>query len=56
MRRAAVVLRAGPGIRIDLHDGKVFAVTIDDPDNPARLLNAEASRLAAAGRVPGNTE
>ena len=45
MKRAAVVLRAGPGIRLDLHDGKVFAVTIDEPDVPARLLNAEASRL-----------
>ena len=45
MKRAAVVLRAGPGIRLDLHDGKVFVVTIDDPDTPARLLNAEASRL-----------
>ena len=44
MNRAAVVLRAGPGIRLDLHDGKVFVVTIDDPDIPARLLNAEASR------------
>lgn len=43
--RAAVVLRAGPGIRLDLHDGKVFVVTIDNPDKPARLLNAEASRL-----------
>ncbi|MCY4369251.1 MAG: hypothetical protein OXF41_07470 [bacterium] len=46
MKRAAVVLRAG----------KVFAVTIDDPDNPARLLNAEASRLAASGCVPENAE
>ena len=45
MKRAAVVLRAGPGIRLDLHDGKVFVVTIDNPDIPARLLNAEASRL-----------
>nr|MDE0501427.1 DUF1648 domain-containing protein [bacterium] len=47
MRRAAVVLRAGPGIRLDLRDGKVFAVTIDDPDDPVRLLNAEVSRLEA---------
>ena len=47
MRRAAVVLRAGPGIRLDLRDGKVFAVTIDDPDQPVRLLNAEVSRLGA---------
>ncbi len=45
MKRAAVVLRAGPGLRLDLHDGKVFVVTIDDPDIPAQLLNAEASRL-----------
>ena len=45
MNRAAVVLRAGPGLRLDLHDGKVFVVTIDDPDTPARLLNAEATRL-----------
>ena len=45
LKRAAVVLRAGPGIRVDLHDGKVLAVTIDDPDQPARLLNAEVSRL-----------
>lgn len=48
MKRAAVVLRAGPGIRLDLHDGKVFVVTINDPDNPARLLNAEVLRLATA--------
>lgn len=44
MNRAAVVLRAGPGLRLDLHDGKVFVVTIDNPDIPARLLNAEAAR------------
>ena len=50
MKRAAVVLRAGPGLRLDLHDGKVFAVTIDDPDLPARLLNAEVSRRG--GRRP----
>ena len=45
MKRAAVVLRAGPGIRVDLYDGKIFAVTIDDPESPAQLLNAEVSRL-----------
>ena len=50
MKRAAVVLRAGPGLRLDLHDGKVFAVTIDYPDLPARLLNAEVSRRG--GRRP----
>lgn len=46
MKRAAVVLRAGPGLRIDLRDGKVFAVTVDDPHAPARLLNAEIARRA----------
>ncbi len=56
MRRAAVVLREGPGIRLDLHDGKVFAVTVDHPDTPVRLLNAEIERLAAAGaRAPGGS-
>ena len=45
MNRAAVVLRAGPGIRLDLHDGKVFVVTIDNPETPAQLLNAETFRL-----------
>ena len=43
-----MVLRAGPGIRLDLRNGKVFAVTIDDPDDPVRLLNAEIARLARA--------
>ena len=56
MKRAAVVLRAGPGIRLDLNDGKVFVVTIDDPDSPARLLNAEASRLTSAEHALSNPE
>ena len=42
---AAVVLRADASLRLDLHDRKVFVVTIDNPDTPARLLNAEASRF-----------
>jgi len=46
VKRAAVVLRAGPGLRLDLHGGKVFVVTIDDPETPAALLNAETQRLA----------
>ncbi len=44
MRQAAVVLRAGPGIRVDLTDGRVFAVTIDEPDTGVALLNAELAR------------
>ena len=46
MSRAAVVLRAGPGLRVDLADGKVFAVTIDQPAEAAALLNAEIRRSA----------
>ncbi len=44
MKRAAVVLRAGPGIRLDLLDGKVFVVTVDNPHDGVALLNAEAQR------------
>lgn len=47
MRQAAVVLRAGPGIRVDLADGRVFVVTVDDPETGVALLNAEVARLAA---------
>jgi len=45
MRQAAVVLRAGPGIRVDLADGRVFVVTVDDPETGVALLNAEIARL-----------
>lgn len=44
MKQAAVVHRAGPGIRLDLVDGKVFVVTVDNPEQPVALLNAEARR------------
>lgn len=47
LRRAAVVLRAGPGIQLDLRDGTVFAVTIDEPDDGVALLNAEIARAPA---------
>lgn len=40
MRSAAVVLRAGPGIRLDLTDGKVFVVTVDQPRDGVAVLNA----------------
>jgi len=50
MRRAAIVLRAGPGIRLDLTGGKVFVVTMDDPQTPAALLNAEVAGRAATDR------
>lgn len=44
MNQAAVVHRAGPGIRIDLKGGKVFVVTVDDPETAVALLNAEIAR------------
>jgi hypothetical protein len=47
MRKAAVVHRAGPGIRLDLDNGKVFVVTIDDADTGVALLNALRQRCAA---------
>ena len=56
MKRAAVVLRAGPGIRLDLHDGRVLAVTIDDPHEPARLLNAAISLLADDANTPAEED
>lgn len=48
MKRAAVVLRAGPGIRVDFHDGRVFVVTIDEPHVPVQILNTEILRLNSA--------
>lgn len=48
MKQAAVVHRAGPGIRLDLSDGKVFVVTVDDPATAAGLLNAEVARSTQA--------
>ena len=48
MKQAAVVHRAGPGLRLDLNDGKVFAVTVDHPATPAALLNGEVSRAVPA--------
>lgn len=46
MKRAAVVLRSGPGLRLDLTNGKTFVVTVDDPATAAALLRAEMQRQA----------
>ena len=48
MHRAAVVHRAGPGIRLDLVDGKAFVVTVDDPDPAVEVLNAQVERAGPA--------
>lgn len=46
MRRAAVVLRAGEALYVHLHDGRVFAVTVDDAATGADVLNrAVAARV-----------
>jgi hypothetical protein len=37
-RQAAVVVRGGPGLRLDLRGGRVFVVTVDEPDPGATLL------------------
>lgn len=47
MKQAAVVLRAGPCIRLDLRNGKVFVVTIDNPETAVALLNTEVARAGA---------
>jgi len=44
MNQAALVHRAGPGIRLDLDGGKIFVVTIDEPEQPVALLNAMVDR------------
>lgn len=40
-RQAAVVLRAGPGVRVDLRDGRRFVVTVDDAATAAAVLSRE---------------
>ena len=37
--KAAVVIRSGPGIQLDLTNGKSFVVTVDDADTGAAVLN-----------------
>ena len=46
MKRAAVVLRRGPGLHLRLRDGSEFAVTVERPEPGADLLNRV---LVAAG-------
>jgi hypothetical protein len=45
--RRALVLRGGPGLVLDLRDGGRFAVTVDDPETPAALLNGLIARAGA---------
>ncbi len=50
MKRAAVVHRAGPGLRLDLRNDKIFVVTVDGPEQPVALLNAEVARATASAQ------
>jgi len=47
--QAAVVMRAGPGLRTELVDGKVFVITVDNPEQGAALLNAQLKRQRGPG-------
>jgi hypothetical protein len=40
LRRAAMILRAGEGIRVDLKGGQVFVVSVDDAATGAAVLQA----------------
>lgn len=50
---AAIVMRAGPGLRMDLRSGKVMTVTVDDPETAAGLLNQLIVR-SGTGESPSN--
>jgi hypothetical protein len=39
MRRAAWVVHRGPGLKLDLRDGKVFVVTVDGAEEVAAVVN-----------------
>ncbi|NNE96045.1 MAG: DUF1648 domain-containing protein [Acidimicrobiales bacterium] len=45
MGSAAVVIRRGPGIHLQLSGKRSFVVTLDDPVTPAAILNAQAPAL-----------
>lgn len=39
-RRAAWVVRGGPGLQLDLRDGRRFVVTVDDAEAAARFVSS----------------
>lgn len=49
--RSALVLRSGPGLVLDLHDGRRFAVTVDDPETPTALLTTLGAGPRERGRA-----
>ena len=51
--QAGAILRAGPGLHLNLRDGGVFVVTVDDPEIGAGLLNDYVLRAAGDDPTPG---
>jgi hypothetical protein len=47
--RAAVVIRGGLALRLDLESDKHFSITVDDAQNAARLINALVSPRPPSG-------
>lgn len=45
--RSAIILRRGPGLVITLTDQRQFAITLDEPDAPARVLLGVAAADAS---------
>jgi len=46
--RSAIILRRGPGLVITQHDDRQFAITLDDPEEPASTLLAMAAAADAS--------
>ncbi|MFJ3490862.1 hypothetical protein [Leifsonia aquatica] len=46
--RSAIILRRGPGLVITQHDERQFAITLDEPDEPANTLLAMAAAADAS--------
>lgn len=46
MKQAAVVLRKGPGIKLELDRNRTFVVTVDNPDQAVAVLNGYATKQA----------
>jgi len=48
LKRAAVVVRGGTALRLDLAGGKRLSITVDDAETAARLISAFVQRRATA--------
>ena len=44
--RSAFILRSGPGLVVEQHNGRWFAVTLDDTETVAALLNSLVARTS----------